>query len=137
MTDAGKITAIIDGDISGLTNALNQAKGQATTAVSGIEGSFKGGLKAGLSDVTSGMAASLGPVGSVMTALGPAGIAAGAGIAAIGGALYSSVQAAASFETSMSGVAKTTGLTGPELSALGDQILQMSSTMPVAQSGEA
>ena len=32
MTDAGKITAIIDGDISGLTNALNQAKGQATTA---------------------------------------------------------------------------------------------------------
>ena len=55
MADAGKITAIIDGDISGLTNALNQARGQATTAVSGIEGSFKGGLKAGLSDVTSGM----------------------------------------------------------------------------------
>ncbi len=134
MTDAGKITAIIDGDISGLTNALNQAKGQATTAVSGIEGSFKGGLKAGLADVTSGMAASLGPIGSAMTALGPAGVAAGAGIAAIGGALYSSVQAAASFETSMSGVAKTTGLTGPELSALGDQILQMSSTMPVAAS---
>lgn len=132
--DAGRITAQIDGDISGLKSALGQARSEATSAVSGIEGSFKSGLGSGLRDSMSGIAASMGPVGSALSAIGPAGIAAGAGIAVIGGALSSSVQAAAGFETSMSGVAKTTGLAGPELSALGSAILEMSSTMPVAAS---
>ncbi len=132
--DAGRITAQIDGDISGLKSALGQARSEATSAVSGIEGSFRSNLGSGLRDSMSGIAASMGPVGSALSAIGPAGIAAGAGIAVIGGALSSSVQAAAGFETSMSGVAKTTGLAGPELSALGSSILEMSSTMPVAAS---
>ena len=132
--DAGRITAQIDGDISGLKSALGQARSEATSAVSGIEGSFKSGLGAGLRDSMSGIASSMGPVGSALSAIGPAGIVAGAGIAVIGGALSSSVQAAASFETSMSGVAKTTGLAGPELSALSSSLLEMSSSMPVAAS---
>lgn len=132
--DAGRITAQIDGDISGLKSALGQARSEATSAVSGIEGSFRSNLGSGLKDSMSGIASSMGPIGGALSAIGPAGIAAGAGIAVIGGALSSSVQAAASFETSMSGVAKTTGLAGPELSALGSSILEMSSTMPVAAS---
>ena len=132
--DAGRITAQIDGDISGLKSALGQARSEATSAVSGIEGSFRSNLGSGLKDSMSGIASSMGPIGGALSAIGPAGIAAGAGIAVIGGALSSSVQAAAGFETSMSGVAKTTGLAGPELSALGSSILEMSSTMPVAAS---
>ena len=134
MTDAGKITAIIDGDISGLTSALNQAEQKATASIAGIEGGFKGGLKAGIQQSFDGIAASMGPIGPALSAIGPAGLAAGAAIAGVGSALYSSVQAAASFETSMSGVAKTTGLAGPELSALGSSLLEMSSSMPVAAS---
>jgi len=42
--DAGRITAQIDGDISGLKSALGQARSEATSDVSGIEGSFKSGL---------------------------------------------------------------------------------------------
>ena len=132
--DAGRITAQIDGDISGLKSALGQARSEATSAVSGIEGSFRSNLGSGLKDSMSGIASSMGPIGGALSAIGPAGIAAGAGIAVIGGALSSSVQAAASFETSMSGVAKTTGLAGPELSALSSSLLEMSSSMPVAAS---
>jgi TP901 family phage tail tape measure protein len=116
--DAGRITAQIDGDISGLKSALGQARSEATSAVSGIEGSFKSGLGTGLRDSMSGIAASMGPVGSALSAIGPAGIAAGAGIAVVGSALSSSITTAAGFQQQMAGVGAILGTTGPELEAL-------------------
>jgi len=108
MTEVGRVTAVIDGDISGLTSALNQARSQATIAVSGIEGQFKSGLtkattgnwkdvgKTVGNDLVSGITAPLGSLSgaasSVATALGPAGIvatAAVAGAAMIGSAAAS------------------------------------------------
>ncbi|HPM26810.1 MAG TPA: phage tail tape measure protein [Methanothrix sp.] len=116
--DAGRITAQIDGDISGLKTALGQARNEATNAVSGIEGSFKSNLGAGLRDSMSGIASSMGPVGSALSAIGPAGIAAGAGIAVVGSALSSSVTTAAGFQQQMAGVAAIMGSSGAELQAM-------------------
>lgn len=54
------------------------------------------------------------------------------GITAIGGALVGSAQAAAAWETSMTGVAKTTGLTDEALAGLSSGLLEMSTRMPMA-----
>ena len=62
----------------------------------------------------SGIAASMGPVGSALSAIGPAGIAAGAGIAVVGSALSSSITTAAGFQQQMAGVGAILGTTGPE-----------------------
>lgn len=117
-TDAGRITAQIDGDISGLKTALGQARSEATSAVSGIESSFKSNLGAGLQDSMRGIASSMGPVGSALSAIGPAGIAAGAGIAVVGSALSSSITTAAGFQQQMAGVAAIMGSSGAELQAM-------------------
>ena len=59
MTEAGRITAAIDGDVSGLANALNQARSQATAAVSGIESDFKSKLGGGMSSLASDISQSM------------------------------------------------------------------------------
>lgn len=116
--DAGRITAQIDGDISGLKSALGQARSEATSAVSGIEGSFRSALGSGLKDSMSGIASSMGPIGGALSAIGPAGIAAGAGIAVVGSALSSSITTAAGFQQQMAGVAAIMGSSGSELQAM-------------------
>jgi len=116
--DAGRITAQIDGDISGLKSALGQARSEATSAVSGIEGSFRSNLGSGLKDSMSGIASSMGPIGGALSAIGPAGIAAGAGIAVVGSALSSSITTAAGFQQQMAGVAAIMGSSGAELQAM-------------------
>jgi len=58
-------------------------------------------------------------------------------VTALGGALVGSAQSAAAWQTSMTGVAKTTGLGGSDLAELSDQLLTMSTNMPVAASGLA
>jgi TP901 family phage tail tape measure protein len=73
-------------------------------------------------------------LGSIVGMTGPQFAILGAAATAVGAALVGSVQAAAAFETSMSGVAKTTGLAGPDLQALGQDILTMSTNMPIAAS---
>ena len=153
MTDAGKITAIIDGDISALTSALNQAKSQATAAISGIEGDFKSKLGSGLSgsisggdfttagkrigtSLVDGVTGSFGPmgaaVGEIATTLGPAGIAATAAIAgaAIIGKAASS--AAMEWEAGMSQISKTTGIEKgtQDFANLSSELTNLYSTMP-------
>jgi len=139
MTEAGRITALIDGDISGLKTALGQARSEATSAVSGIEGSFKGSLGAGLKDSMSGIASSMGPIGGALSAIGPAGIAAGAGIAVVGGAISSSVAVAGQFQQTMSGVAAVAGATAPqlELMATAARDAGASSVFSASQAAEA
>lgn len=164
MVEAGRVTAIIDGDISGLSSKLNEAKSQATTAIAGIEGDLKSKLGSGLSGIGDGLSKSLsggdflkagkelggnlvtgiadsfGPLGSaageVATALGPVGIAAIAGTAAIVGLGSASVQAASAWESGMSQISKTTGVDKgtAELAGLSRDLLNLSSTMPVAAS---
>ena len=153
MADAGKITAIIDGDISALTSALNQAKSQATAAISGIEGDFKSKMGSGLSSSISGgdfttagkrigtslmdgVTGSFGPmgaaVGEIATTLGPAGIAATAAIAgaAIIGKAASS--AAMEWEAGMSQISKTTGIEKgtQDFANLSSELTNLYSTMP-------
>ncbi|HOV82706.1 MAG TPA: phage tail tape measure protein [Methanothrix sp.] len=126
MTEVGRVTAVIDGDISGLTSALNQARSQATTAVSGIEGQFKSGLTKATtgnwkdvgrtvgSDLVSGITAPLGSLGgaasTIATALGPTGIAATAAVA--GAAMIGSAasRSAMEWEAGLSRISKTTGI---------------------------
>lgn len=137
--DAGRITAQIDGDISGLKTALGQARSEATSAVSGIEGSFRSNLGSGLKDSMSGIASSMGPIGGALSAIGPAGIAAGAGIAVVGSALSSSVAVAGQFQQTMSGVAAVAGATAPqlELMATAARDAGASSVFSASQAAEA
>ncbi len=83
------------------------------------------------------MASSFGPGGgmlaSIATALGPAGLVAGAAVAGAAVISAAAVSAAKQWETLMSGVAKTTGVTGDELSKLSDTLLKLSTEIPVAQ----
>lgn len=149
MVEVGRVTAVIDGDISPLTAALNQAKSQSTTAVSGIESQLKTGLTKATTgnwkdvgrtvgnDLVSGITAPLGSLGSaassVATALGPAGIAATAAIA--GAAMIGSAasKSAMEWESGMSRISKTTGIEKgtAEFAELSDGLKDLYTTMPV------
>lgn len=157
MVEAGRVTAIIDGDISQLTSKLAQAKSQATTAVSGIESDIRGKLGTGLSGALSGgdfgkagkqiggslvdgISSSFGPlggaVGEVATALGPAGLmatAAVAGAVMIGSAASG---AAREWESGMSQISKTTGIEkgSAGFAELSGQLKDLTSTMPTTVS---
>lgn len=83
---------------------------------------------------TSAATMNLGGLGTMIGSLAnPMTLAAGAAMA-LGAALTGSVQAAAAWETSMSGVSKTTGLAGQDLSVLSKELLEMSTRMPAAAS---
>ncbi len=157
MVEVGRVTAIIDGDISQLTSKLAQARSQATASVAGIESDMKSKLGAGLSGALSsgdfgsagkkigsslvdGISSSFGPLGSavgeVATALGPAGIvatAAVAGAVVIGSA---AISAANEWEAGMSKISKTTGIekgsTG--FNELNDDLKDLYATMPTTVS---
>lgn len=81
--------------------------------------------------------AGLGGVGTLLGTMANPATAAALAVTALGGALVNSAQSAAAWETSMTGVAKTTGLGGADLAELSDQLLTMSTNMPVAASGLA
>ena len=83
---------------------------------------------------TSAASANLGGLGTLLGTMANPLTLVALGITAIGGALVGSAQAAAAWETSMTGVAKTTGLAGPELQKLSQDLLQMSTTVPLAAS---
>lgn len=153
MTEVGRITAIIDGDISKLTSALNLARSQATNAVAGIETGMKGGLKNGLaginwhglgmdtaSDYLRGITAGMGPIGTalegVATALGPTGMVAVAAIA--GGAIIAKAayDAASAWEAGMAQISKTTGIErgSSGFNDLSEDLKDLYATMPTTMS---
>lgn len=129
MTEAGRITALIDGDISGISSALNQAKSQATAAVSGIEGDFKKGFGSGLQSSISGVTSSMGPLGSAISgvtgSLGLVGTAAAAGVAGLVAFGASAVSTAANWESLMASVSKTTGVEGSGLDQLSSDLQEI------------
>jgi TP901 family phage tail tape measure protein len=95
------------------------------------------GINGHLNDLgfrTNAATASLGSLGTIMGTLANPMTIAAAAAAALGAALVGSVQAAAAWETSMTGVAKTTGMAGPELASLSKELLNLSTNMPVAAS---
>lgn len=153
MTEVGRITAIIDGDISKLTSALNLARSQATNAVAGIETGMKGGLKNGLAginwhglgmdtagDYLRGITAGMGPIGTalegVATALGPTGMVAVAAIA--GGAIIAKAayDAASAWEAGMAQISKTTGIErgSSVFNDLSEDLKDLYATMPTTMS---
>lgn len=81
--------------------------------------------------------AGLGGIGTLLGTMANPATAAALAVTALGGALVGSAQSAAAWQTSMTGVAKTTGLGGADLAELSDQLLTMSTHMPVAASGLA
>ena len=83
---------------------------------------------------TNTASANLGGLGTLLGTMANPLTLVALGITAIGGALVGSAQAAAAWETSMTGVAKTTGLAGPELEKLSQDLLQMSTAVPLAAS---
>ena len=153
MTEVGRITAIIDGDISKLTSALNTARSQATNAVAGIETGMKGGLKNGIAginwnglgmdtagDYLRGITAGMGPIGTaldgVATALGPTGMVAVAAIA--GGAIIANAayDAASAWEAGMAQISKTTGIEkgSSVFNDLSEDLKDLYATMPTTMS---
>ncbi len=149
MTEVGRITAIIDGDISKLTSALSLARSQATNAVAGIETGMKGGLKNGIAginwnglgmdtagDYLRGITAGMGPIGTalegVATALGPTGIVAVAAIAGSAVIIKAAWEASSAWEMGMSQISKTTGIGKgtTEFSQLNEDLKELYSTMP-------
>ncbi len=83
---------------------------------------------------TGTMSTQLGGLGTIMGTLANPMTAFALAASTAGAALMGSVQAAASWETSMSGVSKTTGMSGPALDALSRELLTMSTNMPAAAS---
>ena len=153
MTEAGRITAIIDGDISALTSKLAQAKSQAVSSVSGIESEMRGKVGAGISGALSGgdyskagkqiggslidgITSSFGPLGGaageIATALGPTGIVATAAVAGAAIIASSASSAAMEWEAGMSQISKTTGIAkGSEgFEDLSGQLKDLTATMP-------
>ena len=129
MTEAGRITALIDGDISGISSALDQARSKATSAVSGIEGDFKKGFGSGLQSSISGVTSSMGPLGSAISgvtgSLGLVGTAAAAGVAGLVALGASAVSTAANWESLMASVSKTTGVEGSGLDQLSSDLQEI------------
>jgi len=153
LTEVGRITAIIDGDISKLTSALSLARSQATNAVAGIETGMKGGIKNGLAginwqsmgmdtatDYLRGITAGMGPIGTalegVATALGPTGMVAVAAIA--GGAIIAKAayDAASAWEAGMAQISKTTGIEkgSSGFNDLSEDLKDLYATMPTTMS---
>lgn len=149
ITEVGRITAIIDGDISKLTSALSLARSQATNAVAGIETGMKGGLKNGIAginwnglgmdtarDYLRGITAGMGPIGTalegVATALGPTGIVAVAAIAGSAVVIKAAYDAAAAWEAGMAQISKTTGIErgSSGFNDLSEDLKDLYATMP-------
>jgi TP901 family phage tail tape measure protein len=153
MTEIGRVTAIIDGDISALRSKLAQARQESVAGVSGIERDLKGQMGAGLTgalsggkwssvgktigqDLVYGITAPLGAMGGVAsgvaTSLGPVGIAAVAGGAAVIGLGSASISAATEWEAGMARISKTTGIDqGTQAYAdLSSQLKDLYATMP-------
>jgi len=126
MVEAGRVTAVIDGDIGPLKGALSQARSQATSAVSGIENDFKKGFGGGLQSSVSGLTSSMGPLGSAISGvsggLGLVATAGLAGVAALGALGAASISTAANWESLMASVSKTTGVSGPALDTLSSDL---------------
>ncbi len=76
----------------------------------------------------------LGSLGTVLAGLANPLTLVTAGVMAVGTALAASVHEAAAWQTSMSGVSKTTGMTGQDLNNLSKELLDMSTRMPAAAS---
>lgn len=109
---------------------------RASLDVSGAASGFQS-LNGHLNDFglkTNAASASLGPMGTLLGTLANPMTAVALAAGAVGSALIGSAQAAAAWETSMTGVAKTTGLAGPELAALSQDLLTMSTNVPLAAS---
>ncbi len=157
MIEAGRITAIIDADISRVGPAINQAKTIAINGVTGIETSIRGQMGAGIAGAFSGgdwatagrnigqtfisnITSSFGPLGTalegVATALGPTGVVALAAVA--GGAVIAKAasDAAMAWEAGMSGIAKTTEMAKgtEEFAALNEDLKDLYATMPTTMS---
>lgn len=152
--EVGRVTAVIDGDISALTAALNRAKTQATDAVSGIEKGIKGQIGSGVSgvvdwaglgkqtatDYVSGITAGLGPLGTALegaaTALGPTGLVATAAIAGSAVIAKAAWDASSAWEAGMAQISKTTGIEKgtSDFSQLNAELKDLYSTMPTTAS---
>lgn len=165
MVEAGRVTTVIDGDISQLKASMDQAKQLATSTASEIEkdvssslsGGFSGvsdGLKKSLSggnasgigkelggSLVDGVTSSLGPLGgvasSVATALGPVGMV---GIGAAAGLLTigsASVTTAANFEQSMARVNSVLGGGKEQFETLSAAAREAGATTTFSASGAA
>lgn len=140
-------------EIPNISSSIGQLKSQFSSANFGdVLGGFKTQLMGGVGNfgevgknlgnalsngVSSGLSqfGMIGNVaGEVVTALGPAGIAlagVAVGVTALGAA---SVGAASEWQSLMTGVAKTTGLQGTDLSNLSKELINISTQSPIAAS---
>lgn len=150
MVEVGRVTALIDGDISPLNSALSLARQSATDAVSGIERGVKGQVGSGLTNAVdwaglgkntagnyiSGLTAGLGPIGTaldgVATALGPTGMIATAAIAGSAVVIKAAWDASSAWEMGLSQISKTTGIEKGtwEFDKLNEDLKDLYSTMP-------
>ncbi len=164
MVEVGRATAVLDVDESKLAAGFERARQQATAAISGIEqtanrqlsngvAGISGGLQRSLSggsfanigktlgaDLVQGIAAPFGALGNVAgtaaTALGPVGVAAVAGTAAVVGFGAASSRAAMEWEAGMSQISKTTGIEkgSQAFQQLDSDLTSLYSTMPTTVS---
>jgi TP901 family phage tail tape measure protein len=148
--EVGRVTAIVDGDISALTSALSLAKTHTVDTVAGIEKGVKGQVGSGITgavnwstlgkqtatEYISGITAGFGPMGTalegVATALGPTGLIATAAIAGSAVVIKAAWDASSAWEMGMSQISKTTGIGKgtTEFSQLNEDLKDLYSTMP-------
>jgi len=164
MVEVGRATAVLDVDESKLAAGFARARQQATAAIGGIEqtanqqlsggmAGISGGLQKSLSggsfanigkglgtNLVQGITAPFGALGNVAgsaaTALGPVGIAAVAGTAAVVGLGMASSRAAMEWEAGMSQISKTTGIEkgSQAFKDLDSDLTNLYSTMPTTVS---
>lgn len=106
--------------LQALADSFTKTNAAAATATTGV-GSLGTALSSQLSSGAASAAGNLGPLGGILTSLGPAGLAAAAGIAAVvgtAGALGSAAQQAVEFGSRVSDLALKTGITAEGLQRL-------------------
>lgn len=107
--------------ISGLGDRLGKVGGKIKSGIIGqLEGQLTNIVPAG------GLARdAIGTVTSTLSTLGPAGIAAGTAVAAVGGVIYQATTATLEFEKSLDSVQGELGLTGEEIDFVGEKSLEL------------
>lgn len=141
--DAANFNQQIQGMIGSIRNLGKEAAGIGAGAGSQISQGLSGALRKGNfasvgkeigETITQGIGAQFGMAGQVAgqlaQALGPVGIVAGVAGAALIGVGAASVSMASQWQTGMTGISKTTSLTGTNLNNLSNELLKLSSSMP-------
>lgn len=138
--DAGRLLVRIEATTAQLRQQLQAAEQQVGATTAKIDGQLKQADRAfarledaskAAQSAVAGLSSRLGPIGSVLTALGPAGIAAGAAIAVLSGGLVAVAKAGDAATATLARLGSATG-SAAQAQAVYERLFQLSQQTGVA-----